>query len=59
MEAQKPYRSATPEPRWDELFARPDARQLMRQMARDAQADYHAERTKKIVETNDGRLAPG
>ncbi len=50
MEAQKPHRSVTPEPRWDELFARPDAKQLMRQMAQEAQADYHAGRTTEIME---------
>jgi hypothetical protein len=51
--------TAAAEQRWDELLARPEAKQLMRQMAREAQADYHAGRTTEIVETEDGRLAPG
>ena len=45
--------------RWDDLFARPEARQLMRQMAHEAREEYRAERTTEIVETDDGRLAPG
>ncbi len=51
--------AASAEQRWDELFARPEAKQLMRQMAREAQADYQAGRTTEIVEAEDGRLAPG
>lgn len=31
--------AASAEQRWDELFARPEANQLMRQMAREAQED--------------------
>lgn len=45
--------------RWDELLARPEAKQLMRQMAREAREDFYAGRTTEIVETDDGRLAPG
>jgi hypothetical protein len=45
--------------RWDALFARPEARQLMRQMAKEAREEYHAGRTTEIVETEDERLAPG
>lgn len=45
--------------RWDELFARPEARQLMRQMAQEAREEYRAGKTTEIVDTEDGRLAPG
>lgn len=43
------YRTATdevgdPDQRWDELLARPEAREVMRQMAREARADYGAGR---------------
>lgn len=51
--------AASAERRWDELFARPEAKQLMRQMAQEAQADYHAGRTTEIAETEDGRLTSG
>ena len=44
--------------RWDELLARPEARQWMRQMAREAREDFYAGRTTEIVDTEDGRLAP-
>jgi hypothetical protein len=35
---------------WDELFARPQAKQLMRQMANEAREDYRAGRTTRDVE---------
>ncbi len=44
---------------WDELFARPEAKRLMRQMANEAREDYLAGRTTGIAETEDGRLTPG
>jgi hypothetical protein len=44
---------------WDELFSRPEARQLMRQMAQEVRAEFRAGRTTEIAETEDGRLAPG
>ncbi len=50
--------TASAEQRWNELLARPDAKQMMRQMAREAQADYQAGRTTEIAETEDGRLMP-
>ncbi len=37
--------------RWDELLARPEAKEVRRQMAREALADYRAERDTEIVET--------
>jgi hypothetical protein len=45
--------------RWEELFARPEAKEVMRQMAREAREDFYAGRTTEIVDTEDGRLAPG
>ena len=45
--------------RWDELLARPEAKQLMRQMAREAREDFYAGRATELVDTEDGRLAPG
>jgi hypothetical protein len=58
------YRTATDEAgdadqRWDELLARPEAKEVMRQMAREAREDFYAGRTTEIVDAEDGRLAPG
>lgn len=44
---------------WDELFSRPESRPLMRQMAQEAREEFRAGRTTEILETEDGRLAPG
>jgi len=68
MEVQTPDHALTPEPhdqassadqRWEELFAQPEAKRLMQQMAREAREDYRAGRTTEILKTDDGRLAPG
>ncbi len=45
------------EEKWDKLFAKPEAKRVMREMAREAREDYHAERTTDIAIT-DGRLTP-
>ena len=47
----------TSEEKWDELFARPEAKRVMREMARKA-LDYQAKRTTNVAITKDGRLAP-
>ena len=44
--------------KWDELLARPEAKRVMREMAREAVEDYHAGRTTDIKITSDGRPAP-
>ena len=41
---------------WDELLARPEAKNLLREMAREARADYAAGQTTDISLTQDGRL---
>jgi len=46
------------EAKWDELFAKPEAKRVMRTMAREALEDYRAGRTTDITITEDGRLAP-
>ena len=46
------------EERWDELLARPEAKRVMREMAREAIEDYRAGRTTDMTVTEDGRLAP-
>jgi hypothetical protein len=46
------------EEKWDELFAKPEAKRVMREMAREALEDYRAGRTTDITITEDGRLAP-
>lgn len=46
------------EKRWDELLARPEAKRVMREMAREAREDYCAGRTTDITITEDERLAP-
>ena len=46
------------EEKWDELFAKPEAKQIMCDMAHEALEDYRARLTTDIVVTKDGRLAP-
>jgi len=46
------------EEKWDELFAKPEAKRVMREMAHEALEDYRAGRTTDIAITKDGRLAP-
>jgi len=46
------------EERWEELFADPEAKQVMREMAREAREEYKAGQTTSIELTEDGRLAP-
>ena len=43
---------------WDELLAKPKAKQMMRKMAREALEDYRAGRTTDVAITEDGRLTP-
>lgn len=58
-QSEEVNQAETTEQRWGELLAQPEAKRLMRQMAREAREDYHAGRSTEIVETQDGRLAPG
>jgi hypothetical protein len=44
--------------KWDELLTKPEAKRVMREMAREAREDYRAGRTTDIEVTEDGRLAP-
>jgi hypothetical protein len=46
------------EEKWEKLFAEPEARRVMREMARKAREEYRAGRTTDIEITKDGRLAP-
>lgn len=46
------------EEKWDRLFAEPEARRIMREMAREAREEYRAGRTTDMETTEDGRLAP-
>lgn len=46
------------EEKWDSLFAQPEAKRMMREMAREALDDYRTGRTTEISFTDDGRLAP-
>ena len=46
------------EEKWDKLLAKPEAKRVMREMAREAREDYRAGRTTDITITEDGRLAP-
>jgi hypothetical protein len=48
----------TAEEKWDELLAKPEAKRVMREMAREAREDYRAGRTTDIEITEDGRLTP-
>ena len=46
------------EEKWTKLFAQPEAKRVMRAMAREAREDYYAGRTTDITITKDGRLGP-
>ena len=46
------------EEKWHELLAKPEAKRVMREMAREAREEYRAGRTTDIATTEDGRLAP-
>lgn len=46
------------EKKWDELFAQPESKRLLRTMAAEAREDYFAGRTTDVQITHDGRLAP-
>ena len=41
---------------WDQLLARPEAKHLLHELAREARADYEAGQTTDINLTQDGRL---
>ena len=58
-EAVRDDQAGAGDQRWEEILAQPEAKRLMRQMAREAREDYRAGRTTEMVETDDGRLAPG
>jgi hypothetical protein len=45
--------------KWDKLFAKTEAKSLMREMAEEAGEDYRKGRTTEISVTKDGRLSPG
>ncbi len=44
--------------KWDALFAKPESKQAMRELAHEALEDYRAGRTTNIGITKDGRLEP-
>lgn len=44
--------------KWDNLFAKSEAKDVMRELADEASEDYRAGRTTNIGVTKDGRLAP-
>lgn len=46
------------EEKWDELFAKSEAKRVMREMAHEALEEHRAGRTTDITITEDGRLAP-
>ncbi|MDM8536361.1 hypothetical protein QUF70_06375 [Desulfobacterales bacterium HSG17] len=46
------------EEKWDKLFAEPEAKHIMREMAYEALEDYHAGKTTEIKTSEDGRLEP-
>ncbi|RLE37100.1 hypothetical protein DRJ17_07260 [Candidatus Woesearchaeota archaeon] len=46
------------EEKWEKLFAKPEARRVMREMAREAREEYRAGRTTDIEITEDGLLTP-
>lgn len=44
--------------KWEQILAKPEAKQMMRDMAREALEEYRAGQTTDITITEDGRLAP-
>jgi len=46
------------EEKWDRLLAQPEAKRVLREMAREARENYQAGQTTDITITEDGRLAP-
>lgn len=46
------------EEKWDKLFAQPEARLMMREMATEAIEDYRTGKTTDMAVTKDGRLEP-
>ena len=48
----------TNDEKWEQLLAKPEAKRVMREMAREALEDYRAGRTTGITTTEDGRLTP-
>ncbi len=44
------------EDEWDQLLARPEAKRLLRQLARESRVDYETGQTTDINLTQDGRL---
>lgn len=51
-------RSCATEEKWDNLFAKPEAKNVMRKMAHESLEDYRTGRTTNIAITKNGRLAP-
>jgi hypothetical protein len=41
------------EEKWDELLAKPEAKRVMREMAREAREEYHAGQTTDVATTDD------
>jgi hypothetical protein len=46
------------EAKWNQLFAKPEALRVLREMAKEALEDYHTGKTTDISLTEDGRLSP-
>jgi len=46
------------EEKWNQLFAKPEAKRVLREMAKEALEDYHTGKTTGISLTEDGRLSP-
>jgi chemotaxis regulatin CheY-phosphate phosphatase CheZ len=58
LEAESEEDIKATQAQWDDLLAKPEAKRKLRDMAREAQDDYHADRATDIKVTEDGRLAP-
>jgi len=46
------------EKKWNKLFAEPESKNIMREMAKEAREDYYGGKTTDILITEDGRLKP-
>ena len=56
MQYEARLEETTAEDEWDQLLARPEAKRLLHELAREARADYQAGQTTDINLTQDGRL---
>lgn len=58
IENQSAVYKSDEEEKWNSLLAKPDAKKMMREMAKEALEDYRSGETTEIAITKDGKLEP-